>query len=75
LTRLRDGTAPHAPDLRGLVIGFDAEPMRGHTHTHHDWVDLDHVSREREALRPRAVVKSRVGDGQHLADLDRTGNV
>jgi hypothetical protein len=49
--------------------------MRRDLHTHHDGVDLDHVSRERKPLGPRAVVKSRVGDGEHLADLDRTRNV
>ena len=73
--RLRDGTAPYAPDLRGLVVGFVAEPMRRDLHTHNDGVDLDHVRRQCEPFGPQTFVKPRVGDGKHLADLDRTGNV
>jgi hypothetical protein len=49
--------------------------MRRDLHTHHDGVDLDHLCGDRQADRPLARVEARVGDGEDLTDLDRTGNV
>ena len=60
---------------RGLVGVLVAQSVRGDLHAHHDRVDLDHVSGDRQADRPLARVEAQVGDREDLTDLDGARNV